>query len=66
MDAFLARFGVQAVNYAIRSSIALTTTFAVGQCSRLLKTVDDRRLRAELSSLQALLDSKIKVRYRLL
>lgn len=61
MDALLARFGVQAVNYAIRSSIALTTTFAVGQCSRLLKTVDNRHLRAELDSLQASLDSKIKV-----
>lgn len=61
MDALLARLGAQAVNYAIRSGIALTSTYAIGQCSRLLKTVDDRRVRNELKSLQEQLNSKIKI-----
>ncbi|KAK0628894.1 RanGTP-binding protein-domain-containing protein [Bombardia bombarda] len=61
MDALLARLGVQAVNYAIRSGIALTSTYAVQQCSRLLKTVNDKAVHAKLKSLQKLLDSKIKI-----
>lgn len=61
MDALLARFGAQAVNYAIRSGIALTSTYAVGQCSRLLKTIDDSAVRSELKSLQDLLNTKIKI-----
>jgi hypothetical protein len=61
MDALLARFGVQAVNYAIRSGIALTSTYAIKQCSRLVKTIDDKNLRAELKSLQATLRTKVKV-----
>ncbi len=62
MDALLARLGVQAVNYAMRCGIALTSSFAVQQCSRLLKTVDDKRLYAELQSLQKMLHNRIKVR----
>jgi len=62
MDAFLSRFGGQAINYAMRCGIALTSRFAVQQCSRLLRTVDDKQLYAELKSLQKVLDSKIKVR----
>ncbi|KAL1867316.1 Ran-specific GTPase-activating protein 30 [Diaporthe australafricana] len=61
MDALLGRLGAQAVNYAIRSGIALTSSYAVGQCSRLLKTVDDRGVRAELKSLQDQLNSKVKI-----
>lgn len=61
MDTLLARLGVQAVNYALRSGIAITSTYAVQQCSRLLKTVDDKGLHAELKELQKLLNSKIKV-----
>lgn len=61
MDALLARLGAQAVNYAIRSGIALTSTYAVGQCSRLLKTIDDRGVRHEFKSLQDQLNSKIKI-----
>jgi hypothetical protein len=63
MDALLARLGYQAVNYAMRCGIALTSTFAVQQCSRLLKTVDDKALGKELKALQKVLDSKIKVVY---
>jgi len=61
MDALLSRLGVQAMNYAIRSGLALTSTYAISQCSRLLKTVDDKNLRTELKSLQKRLDSKIQV-----
>ncbi|KAK3316328.1 RanGTP-binding protein-domain-containing protein [Apodospora peruviana] len=61
MDALLERLGAQAINYAIRSGIALTSTYAVSQCSRLLKTVDDKAVHSEIKSLQKLLDSKIKI-----
>ncbi|KAK3945605.1 RanGTP-binding protein-domain-containing protein [Diplogelasinospora grovesii] len=61
MDALLAKLGAQAVNYAIRSGIAITSTYAVHQCSRLLKTVDDKVIHAQLKSLQKVLDSKIKI-----
>jgi hypothetical protein len=61
MEALLATLGVQAVNYAIRSGIAITSTYAVEQCSRLLKSIDDKEIRAELKSLQKLLNSKIKI-----
>jgi len=63
MDALLARLGVQAMNYAIRSGIALTSTYAISQCSRLLKTVDDKSIYSELRALQKLLNCKIKVCY---
>ncbi|KAK5995046.1 Ran-specific GTPase-activating 30-like protein [Cladobotryum mycophilum] len=61
MDEFLTAVGVQAMRYAIRSGIALTSSYAIGQCSRLLKSVDDKGLYSELRSLQTLLDGKIKV-----
>lgn len=61
MDIFLARLGAQAANYAIRSGIALTSSYAIGQCSRLLKTVDDRAVRSELKYLQDQLNGKIKI-----
>ncbi|RDA85730.1 hypothetical protein CP532_5944 [Ophiocordyceps camponoti-leonardi (nom. inval.)] len=57
MDEFLAAVGVQAMKYAIRSGIALTSTYALGQCSRLLKSVDDKKL----YRLQRLLDGKMRV-----
>lgn len=61
MDALLERLGVQAVNFAIRSGLALTSTYAVRQCNKLLKSVNDKAIYAEIKSLQKLLDSKIKV-----
>ncbi|RSL63571.1 hypothetical protein CEP54_005105 [Fusarium duplospermum] len=61
MDDFLAAVGVQAMKYAIRSGVALTSTYALGQCSRLLKSVEGRAVYAELESLQSTLDSKIKI-----
>lgn len=62
MDALLSKLGVHAMNYAIRSGIALTSTYAISQCSRLLKTVDDKDVHSQLKTLQKLLDSKIKAR----
>ncbi|KAL6804041.1 RanGTP-binding domain-containing protein [Trichoderma sp. SZMC 28012] len=61
MDEFLAAVGVQAMRYAIRSGIALTSSYAINQCSRLLKAVDDKNLHSELRILQKHLDNKIKV-----
>lgn len=61
MDDFLATVGVQAMRYTIRSAVGLTSTYALRQCSRLLQSVDDKRLYSELRALQRLLDSKIKV-----
>lgn len=37
MDIFLAKLTQQAMNYAIRSGISITSGFAIHQCSRLLK-----------------------------
>ncbi|POR38295.1 Ran-specific GTPase-activating protein 30 [Tolypocladium paradoxum] len=64
MDEFLATVGLQALRYCIRSSIALTSSYALDQCGRLLKSVksvDDKTLYLELRTLQKLLDNKIKV-----
>ncbi|KAK4242784.1 RanGTP-binding protein-domain-containing protein [Achaetomium macrosporum] len=61
MDALLQTLGVQTFNYAIRTGIALTSRYAVQQCSRLVKSVNDKAVRAELRELQKLLDSKIKI-----
>ncbi|KAM0356187.1 hypothetical protein ACHAPU_000582 [Fusarium lateritium] len=61
MDEFLATVGVQAMRYAIRSGIALTSSYAIGQCSRLLKSVEDKAVHDELKSLRNLLDCKIRI-----
>ncbi|OTA54227.1 Ran-binding-domain-containing protein [Hypoxylon sp. EC38] len=62
MDAFLSKLSYHATNYAIRSCLALTSTYVIQQGSRLLKTVDDDPLRAELSHLQRRLARKIEVK----
>ncbi|PKY03283.1 RanGTP-binding protein [Aspergillus campestris IBT 28561] len=61
MDVFLSRLTQQAMNYAIRSGIAITANYAIGQSSRLLKNVENREEREELLSLQQRLESKIQV-----
>ncbi|CAI6098081.1 unnamed protein product [Clonostachys chloroleuca] len=63
MDEFLATLGAQAMKYAIRSGIGLTSSYAISQCSRLLKTAParDHDVTAQLRTLEKLLDSKIKV-----
>ncbi|KAJ5595032.1 uncharacterized protein N7459_001240 [Penicillium hispanicum] len=60
MDVFLTRLTQQAMNYAIRSGIAITASYAMRQSSRLLKNVDGED-RDELLSLQQRLESKIQV-----
>ncbi|KAL4979057.1 RanGTP-binding protein-domain-containing protein [Aspergillus desertorum] len=61
MDAFLARLTQQAMNYAIRSGIAITASYAIRQSSRLLQNVDKSAERDELLVLQQRLESKIQV-----
>ncbi|KAJ5173173.1 GTP-binding nuclear protein Ran-related protein [Penicillium capsulatum] len=60
MDVFLTRLTQQAMNYAIRSGIAITAGYAMRQSARLLKNVDGED-RDELLSLQQRLESKIQV-----
>lgn len=48
------------MSYAIRSGIAITSTYAIKQCGRLMKTVDGQE-KQELAALQLRLDSKIKI-----
>ncbi|KAL2149368.1 hypothetical protein VTH82DRAFT_8716 [Thermothelomyces myriococcoides] len=61
MDALLQTLGAQTVNFAIRSGLALTSRYAVQQCSRLLKSVNDKAVRVELRTLQKVLDDRIKI-----
>ncbi|KAI9826591.1 MAG: hypothetical protein M1832_006187 [Thelocarpon impressellum] len=60
MDILLGKVTQQAMNYAIRSGITITSTYAIRQCSRLLKTVKGSE-HEELSKLQERLDSKIRI-----
>ncbi|KAF7619783.1 RanGTP-binding protein [Aspergillus flavus] len=61
MDTFLTRLTHQAMNYAIRSGIAITAKYAIRQSSRLLKNVENAEEREELLVLQQRLESKIQV-----
>lgn len=61
MDVFLARVTGQAMNFAIRSGITITTTYAVKQCGRLLKETPRSQQRDELVQLQLRLGSKIRI-----
>ncbi|KAL4919877.1 putative RanGTP-binding protein [Aspergillus aurantiobrunneus] len=61
METFLARLTQQAMNYAIRSGIAITASYAIRQSSRLLQNVDKSVERDELLVYQQRLESKIQV-----
>ncbi|KAK2592260.1 Ran-specific GTPase-activating protein 30 [Conoideocrella luteorostrata] len=61
MDQFLSLIGVQAMKYAVRSGIVLTSNYALDQCSRLLTTIDDQKLELELKYLQERLECYLKV-----
>ncbi|KAK8037898.1 hypothetical protein PG994_014665 [Apiospora phragmitis] len=62
MDAFLAKVSHHATSYAIRSCLALSSTFIIQQGSRLLKSVeDDPQLKVELALLQRRLARKIEL-----
>ncbi|BCS20552.1 RanGTP-binding protein [Aspergillus puulaauensis] len=61
MDTFLTRLTQQAMNYAIRSGITITASYAIRQSSRLLKNVEKSAERDELLALQQRLESKVQV-----
>lgn len=61
MDTLLGKVTQQAMNYAIRSGIAITSTYAIGQCTRLVKTTPKGSSREELLNLQIRLNSKITI-----
>ncbi|KAK3994578.1 putative Ran-specific GTPase-activating protein [Cladorrhinum sp. PSN332] len=61
MDKLIQTLGGHTVNFVVKSGIALTSKYAVQQCSRLLKTVDDKTVYAELKELQRLLNTRIKI-----
>ena len=63
MEDLLATVGAQAWKYAVRSGIALTSKYAMRQCSRLIETVDDCEMHSRLLSLQKQFDSKIMVSF---
>ncbi|KAI9844251.1 MAG: hypothetical protein M1838_002267 [Thelocarpon superellum] len=60
MDLLLGRVTQQAMNYAIRSGISITSAYAIRQCSRLLQNVHGDE-HEELSDLQTRLESKIRI-----
>ncbi|KAB5583330.1 RanGTP-binding protein-domain-containing protein [Coniochaeta sp. 2T2.1] len=65
MDALLSGLGMYAANcaarMAIRSGVSLTANYTAKQCSRLLKTIDDKGDRTELKKLRKLLNTKINI-----
>ncbi|KAK1057552.1 Ran-specific GTPase-activating protein 30 [Friedmanniomyces endolithicus] len=61
MDILLGRVTQQAMNYAIRSGVTITATYAFKQCGRLLKEAPRSKDREELMQLQLRLESKIRV-----
>ena len=60
MDILLSKVTQQAMNYAIRSGITITASYAIKQSTRLLRTVEGNE-RAELVRLQQRLESKIRI-----
>ncbi|EOD51166.1 putative -binding protein [Neofusicoccum parvum UCRNP2] len=60
MDILLSKVTQQAMNYAIRSGIVITSSYAMKQCSRLVKSVDNAVEKQELAALQMRLESKIR------
>ncbi|KAI9669786.1 MAG: hypothetical protein M1829_005041 [Trizodia sp. TS-e1964] len=61
MDILLGKVTQQAMNYAIRSGITITSTYAIRECSRLLNSTAKGTEREELRTLQNRLDSKIRI-----
>ena len=62
MDVLLAKVTGHAVNYAIRSGITITTSYAIKQCGRLLQeTPRGSAERDELLHLQVRLEGKIRI-----
>ena len=61
MEVLLGKVTQQAMNYAIRSGITISASYAIRQSSRLLKNVGDSRDREELRLLQDRLHGKMQI-----
>lgn len=61
MDFILGKVTQQAMNYAIRSGVTLTATYAIKQSARLLQNAPKSDNRDELVALQQRLQHKIKI-----
>ena len=61
MDIFLGKVTQQAMNYAIRSGISITSGYAIRHCARLLSSTPKSSEREELVRLQTRLESKIRI-----
>lgn len=61
MDILLGKVTQQAMNYAIRSGVTITTGYALKQCGRLLKEAPRSKDREELARLQRRLEGKIRI-----
>ncbi|KAF2760356.1 Ran-binding-domain-containing protein [Pseudovirgaria hyperparasitica] len=61
MEVLLSKVTQQAMNYAIRTGITITSGFAIQQCGRLLKSVKSSSDKTELVNLQMRLESKIRI-----
>ncbi|KAF8244136.1 Ran-binding-domain-containing protein [Wilcoxina mikolae CBS 423.85] len=60
MDYFLAKVSQQAVTFAIRSGIIVTSQFAIRQCGRYISSIKGKD-RKELQRLQERLETKIRI-----
>lgn len=61
MDIFLGKVTQQAMNYAIRSGVTITASYAIRQSSRLLKNTPKSDVRDELDRQQQKLQHKIRI-----
>ncbi|KAI9666125.1 MAG: hypothetical protein M1821_004060 [Bathelium mastoideum] len=61
MDILLNKVTQQAMNYAIRSGISITSGYAIRHCVRLLNSTPRSTEREELARLQSRLESKIRI-----
>jgi len=61
MDILLGKVTQQAMNYAIRSGVTITTGYALKQCGRLLQEAPRSKDREELARLQRRLEGKIRI-----
>ncbi|EXJ63870.1 hypothetical protein A1O7_00205 [Cladophialophora yegresii CBS 114405] len=61
MDIFLGKVTQQAMNYAIRSGVTITASYALRQSSKLLSSTPKSNIRDELYRLQQKLQHKIRI-----
>lgn len=61
MDILLGKVTQQAMNYAIRSGVALTASYAIRQSTKLLNSAPKSTVRDELFALQQRLQHKIRI-----